>query len=171
MALVQQAITSKGEILTNTPLARDLIQRVTRMEVQISIHRPASVKGIGYGMCHPKYEEMLFIDELDKWLACAPFLTNLSLTIESEVLWTNGSQRGVNWPWLLRLLDPLKQNHKALKHIAFDDKRNMANSQGFHWTFKDAATGVWSPLKDMGTMGLTVADHDADLLRAKMHLK
>jgi hypothetical protein len=168
---IQPCIIRNGQTLTNGPIARDLIQHVTRMDVHVSIHRPASVKGIGYGLCHPAYEEMPFITELDKWLACVPILTDMSLTIESHVLWTNGNRLGINWPWLLRLLDPLKQKHKALKYIELDDKRNMSNSEGLCWTYKDATTGIWSELREMGPMELSWADHGDDLLRAKMHLR
>lgn len=113
---------------------------------------------------------MLFIEVVDEFLTSIPLLEDVSLTTDSEILWTNGYRLGINWPWLLHMLAPLKQKHKALKYIAFNDKRNMSNNEGFCWTFKHAESGVWSGLRDMQDMGLTQADHEADLLKAEMHL-
>ena len=168
---VRQKIEFSAPPLSENPTARDIMQHVAHLDVKLSIYRPSSLGGIGYGICDAVFEDLPSIKALDAWLAERPKLQKMSLIIDSNLKFVNGSRLGINWNWLLQLLAPLKVKYSALKIIGFDDRQNFSDGKGFCWTFKDPRTGEWSKLREMGAHELTPADFYADMAMAKMDIK
>jgi len=156
--------------LTSTPIARDIIPRITRLNVHVNIWHPATVKGIRYGICHPVYEELPVLAELDNWLANLPLLRQMTLRMEWDLLWLWGYSLGIKWEWLFERLEPLKEKYDALKVIGFADSNNRPDGTGFCWAFKDAETGIWSGLRLVDGTSVTMADWTDDLKKANVNL-
>lgn len=116
-------------------------------------------------------EQLPFIAALDKWLSELKFPQQVTLIVQSRLKFRDGYRLGVKWDWLLPQLAPLKQNHVALKFIAFDDKINFPSGDGFHYTFKNPATGVWSTLVKVGEDGVSRAQRQVDLQNAGVRLR
>lgn len=159
------------EVLSSSLIGQDLVTRAKRLEVYVNMWRPASSKGIGYGLCDPGLEQLPFIDELDKWLGNLKSPGQIILVVQSRLKFRDGYRLGINWDWLLSQLVPLKRKYAALKIIAFDDKINFPSDGGYHYTCKNPATGAWSTLVQMGENGVSNAQRQANFQTAGVRLR